>query len=155
MILCGISSLFKLLSPSERQIAHALLTRPPLIHASIDRSLFLHFTVRLACVRHAASVRPEPGSNSQKNCINTYISVSTNLFKLNRSFDTDVSLFLKLLSKSGLLSHLLRSKKSQGFFLTCCLIFKVRSLSGGLPLASACLYYHFAIHLSSTFFKFF
>ena len=28
--LCGISSRFQLLSPSERQVAHALLTRPPL-----------------------------------------------------------------------------------------------------------------------------
>ena len=39
------------------QIVHALLTRPPL-------SILLYF-VRLACVRHAASVRPEPGSNSR------------------------------------------------------------------------------------------
>ena len=30
-MLCGISSRFQLLSPSERQVAHALLTRPPLI----------------------------------------------------------------------------------------------------------------------------
>ena len=29
-ISCGISVLFKTLSPSERQVAHALLTRPPL-----------------------------------------------------------------------------------------------------------------------------
>ena len=28
--LCGISSRFQLLSPSVRQVAHALLTRPPL-----------------------------------------------------------------------------------------------------------------------------
>ena len=28
--LCGISSRFRLLSPSERQVAHVLLTRPPL-----------------------------------------------------------------------------------------------------------------------------
>ena len=28
--LCGISSRFQLLSPSERQVTHALLTRPPL-----------------------------------------------------------------------------------------------------------------------------
>ena len=26
-----------------------------------------YFSVRLACLRHAASVHPEPGSNSQKN----------------------------------------------------------------------------------------
>ncbi|EFE73545.1 conserved hypothetical protein [Streptomyces filamentosus NRRL 15998] len=35
-----------------------LLTRSPLIHHRSD------FIVRLACVKHAASVRPEPGSNS-------------------------------------------------------------------------------------------
>ena len=57
--LCGISSRFQLLSPSERQVAHTLLTRPPLSHLSK-----LKCFVRLACVRHAASVRPEPGSNS-------------------------------------------------------------------------------------------
>ena len=60
MILCGISSRFQLLSPSERQVAHVLLTRPPLIREQAP------FTVRLACVRRAASVRPEPGSNSLK-----------------------------------------------------------------------------------------
>ena len=31
-ILCGISVLFRTLSPSERQVTHALLTRPPLSH---------------------------------------------------------------------------------------------------------------------------
>src|SRR3546814_9635603 len=35
--------------------SHALLTRAPLLRRA----------VRLACVRHAASVRSEPGSNSQ------------------------------------------------------------------------------------------
>ena len=29
-MLCGISTAFVVLSPSERQVAHALLTRPPL-----------------------------------------------------------------------------------------------------------------------------
>ena len=58
VVLCGISNCFQLLSPVVGQIAHALLTRPPLDY---DRS---HNLVRLACVKHAASVRPEPGSNS-------------------------------------------------------------------------------------------
>ena len=31
-MLCGISSRFQLLSPTERQVPHALLTRPPLSH---------------------------------------------------------------------------------------------------------------------------
>ena len=58
VVLCGISNRFRLLSPSKRQVAHALLTRSPL--SSPRRNC----SVRLACVRHAASVRPEPGSNS-------------------------------------------------------------------------------------------
>ena len=52
--LCGISGSFDPLSPSSGQVTNALLTRSPL-------SLR---TVRLACIRHAASVHPEPGSNS-------------------------------------------------------------------------------------------
>ena len=59
-ILCGISVRFQTLSPSERQVAHVLLTRPPL---SLKKQAPLS-SVRLACVRRAASVRPEPGSNS-------------------------------------------------------------------------------------------
>ena len=140
-ISCGISTGFPVLSPSQRQIAHALLTSPPLSYTkhtvlcsamdnwqwTIDNfyrqsffatyqsllaqfylqwtvdnrhctlkvalSLFLFrralrdsfivnyqlsivnykalcalcISVRLACVKHAASVRPEPGSNSQLN----------------------------------------------------------------------------------------
>ena len=54
----GISSCFQLLSRSQGQVAHVLLTRSPLVYPR--RGL----TVRLACVKHAASVRPEPGSNS-------------------------------------------------------------------------------------------
>ena len=60
---CGISVRFQTLSPSHRQIAHALLTRPPLIRSRSS------VTVRLECVKHAASVHPEPGSNSLKNGI--------------------------------------------------------------------------------------
>ena len=36
-MLCGISSRFQLLSPSLRQVAHALLTRPPLSHTKLRR----------------------------------------------------------------------------------------------------------------------
>ena len=63
IISCGISTGFPMLSPSERQVAHALLTRPPL--RSEEQAPLL--SVRLACVRHAASVHPEPGSNSLTN----------------------------------------------------------------------------------------
>ena len=55
----GISNPFGLLSPAEGQIIHVLLTRPPLYYRAEARIL-----VRLACVRPAANVRSEPGSNS-------------------------------------------------------------------------------------------
>ena len=47
-----------------RQVAYALLTRPPLSMNEIYRSFIHSFLARLACIRHAASVHPEPGSNS-------------------------------------------------------------------------------------------
>ena len=66
MRLCGISSRFQLLSPCTGQVTHALLTRPPLSPYHLPPEGFRRYVfVRLACVRHAASVHPEPGSNSQ------------------------------------------------------------------------------------------
>jgi hypothetical protein len=56
--LCGISRAFAPLSRSLRQVSYVFLTRAPLCRS----------TVRLACVRHAASVHPEPGSNSPYSC---------------------------------------------------------------------------------------
>src|SRR6185436_5598986 len=55
---CGISVPFETLSPTRRQVTHALLTRLPLSCPLRGNR------VRLACVRHAASVDSEPGSNS-------------------------------------------------------------------------------------------
>ncbi len=56
----GISSPFELLSPTSGQVTNALLTRSPLGHLRTNTKGL----VRLACIRHAASVHPEPGSNS-------------------------------------------------------------------------------------------
>ena len=58
-LISSISNRFQLLSQRLGQVTHVLLTRSPLVHPK-KRGL----TVRLACVKHAASVRPEPGSNS-------------------------------------------------------------------------------------------
>ena len=64
--LCGISNGFPLLFHCLRQITHVLLTRPPLAHSGFStNTVSLCAPVRLACVKHAASVHPEPGSNSQ------------------------------------------------------------------------------------------
>ena len=60
VVIFGISNRFQLLSQCIGQVAHALLTSPPL-RTQGQAPLF---SVRLACVKHAASVRPEPESNS-------------------------------------------------------------------------------------------
>src|SRR5574341_1688147 len=57
----GISPGFPELSRSQGQVAHVLLTRSPLGTVQCCHRMGL---ARLACVKHAASVRPEPGSNS-------------------------------------------------------------------------------------------
>ena len=54
----GITRRFHRLSPSAGLVAYALRTRAPL---SLPRR---GVPVRLACIRPAASVHPEPGSNS-------------------------------------------------------------------------------------------
>ena len=60
MVVCGISTGFPVLFPTPRQITHVVLTRAPLYSGTE-----VPFLARLACVRHAASVDSEPGSNSQ------------------------------------------------------------------------------------------
>ena len=57
----SISTGFPVLSQTSGQVAHVLLTRSPLGLPPPCGGLD---PARLACVKHAASVRPEPGSNS-------------------------------------------------------------------------------------------
>ena len=77
--------------PTEGQVAHALLARPPLSHIQ-HAALFLrglrvgYDSVRLACVRHAASVRPEPGSNSLKNGIVSPFRMMQSFFERSQLF---------------------------------------------------------------------
>ena len=83
--LCGISRTFVLLSPTSGQVTNALLTRSPL-------SLR---TVRLACIRHAASVHPEPGSNSPHYVESQHLPVFKS--KTHRSFSLGFLITLQLL----------------------------------------------------------
>ena len=65
-IIWDISRRFQRLSPCDGQVAHVLRTLPP-----VAASVLLHRAApRLACVKPAASVHPEPGSNSS-----LYISI--------------------------------------------------------------------------------
>ena len=59
-LLCGISTGFPVLSPCGGQVAYALLTRAPVAAMVLPPRV----APRLACVKPAASVHPEPGSNS-------------------------------------------------------------------------------------------
>ena len=59
-VLRGITRRFHRLSSTYGHVAHALLTLSP-----VAASVLLHRDApRLACVKPAASVHPEPGSNS-------------------------------------------------------------------------------------------
>ena len=102
VVLCGISRCFHLLSPCLGQIAHALLTRPPLEYQPSGRNLPINIPARLACVKHAASVRPEPGSNSDVQSLSCLISASEptrqsqSLFLIQQasnSFESDCFLY--------------------------------------------------------------
>ena len=158
-MLCGISTSFPMLFPSQRQVAHALLTRPPL---AFNKSKLSYQPVRLECVRHAASVHPEPGSNSLKNCI------LTNSFELLKIFLR--SLNCSLLLVSGLYYSQESIKTVQEWFLSkssltlctslfltvfVCLIVVQFSRSDVVrSLAATCLLYHIFSHLSRVFSKF-
>ena len=74
LLLWGISSSFPLLSPALGQVAYVLLTRSPL---ATSLSKLRGSLVRLACIKHAASVHPEPGSNSpfELTLFNLYIEI--------------------------------------------------------------------------------
>ena len=78
-VLWGISQRFHRLCPSHGYVAHALRTLSPVA----GRVLLLPAAPRLACVKPAASVHPEPGSNSslyiQKFLVRSWQSVSKKL----------------------------------------------------------------------------
>ena len=151
MRLCGISSRFQLLSPCTGQVTHALLTRPPL--SSSRKKNF----VRLACVKHAASVYPEPGSNSHVQfsvqfCANAFLSVCVSYLKdftvfigcslyYAKNFTRLTAFAIWLFKKSSGLVILFNYQGSLWFF------FAVS--------ATACIIYHSRLRLSSTFFNFF
>ena len=67
-VVWGISLRFRRLFPCDGQVAHVLRTLPPVA----ARVLLPRAAPRLACVKPAASVHPEPGSNSS-----LYISYSS------------------------------------------------------------------------------
>ena len=155
MRLCGISSRFQLLSPCVRQVIHALLTRPPLSHRTIiPEGNQVKCFVRLACVKHAASVHPEPGSNSHKK----FFPFQDQLANFNHSSILNVLLFFRLLWLSSLLFS--RTHFNANCFAVLNESFKVISLfsyqsSLFVALATAFIFYQKHLSLSTTFLFFF
>ena len=105
----------------QRQVAHALLTRPPLSYLNASRRINFNNSVRLECVMHAASVHPEPGSNSRKNFISNTLRCLTSSRAIYLSFTFCLSSILNKLWWDQYL-HL------QCFvLLSCCSIFNDRA----------------------------
>ena len=130
--------------------------------ATDPRSKLL-FTVRLACVKRAASVRPEPGSNS---LVSLYFNTFT-VFKIYpvQFFKTDFQFFSLFLTSFLFLALLCFTKALlgifKGFFWSFIVQFSrfrfTQKLSFELSLSreTAYLLYHIFLSLSSTFSTFF
>ena len=69
----------------HRKVGHPRVTHP----SATNRQTEVHPSVRLACVTHAASVCPEPGSNSPSSCV--YAGVISSL-RPKRTTPHDLSL---------------------------------------------------------------
>ena len=70
-LLWDIRRRFHRLSPKDGHVAHALRTLPPVA----AKVLLLRAAPRLACVKPAASVHPEPGSNSSLYILYIFLSL--------------------------------------------------------------------------------
>ena len=98
VVLCGISSRFQLLFPWYGQIAHALLTRPPLtIQPKSNGSFDLHVlsmppafilsqnqTLQFNCLKSSSVFTDNNGSNfviSLLTCFQGYLNVTSSFFE--------------------------------------------------------------------------
>ena len=107
-----------------RQVTHALLTRPPLSHKIISpEGNQIKCFVRLACVKHAASVHPEPGSNSHvKKLISVKLNLANSFIQIESEF-TVLKVFnfhWSVLIDSQNLSRFLTVQLSMFFVLLSC-----------------------------------
>ena len=131
----------------QRQVAHALLTRPPLSCLNASRRINSNNSVRLECVMHAASVHPEPGSNSRKN----YILITLRCLKSSRAI---------YLSFTFCLSSIFSINSDEISICTCnalyfSLVVQFSMTVLPAPSRTAWLFYHIFFLLSSTFLDFF
>ena len=112
-VVWDISRRFHRLSPCIGQVAHVLRTLPPVA----VRVLLLHAAPRLACVKPAASVHPEPGSNSSLYIF--YISSSIRHLLISKKLTLSIFLCLVLASlyfRSSLFNELRHTQRLPPLF---------------------------------------
>ena len=141
---CGISSRFQLLFPSHRQVAHALLTRPPLFR---EPKLLSPFDLNVLGTPPAFIL-------SQDQTLEKYLSVFRRLSSFRVLLPAIYSCTTFVLFPFRNCRDLLpfSSSEKSCCCLICCSIFKdqFRPLLG-----VACLVYYFSTPLSIPFFIFF
>ena len=127
MVPCGISTSFPVLFPTERKVAHALLTRPPLEYSGAS-SLVSPLDLHVLSTPPAFVL-----SQDQTLSFNpVYISPGFHPARIN-SF--------------GITVIILRY--------SCLYRFQGSVLTGGVPRESACVSYHHPKEMSTAFFNFF
>ena len=106
-VLCGISPAFAGLSPISGQVTHVLRTRAP---CAGPLYCYRRLRTRLACVKHAASVRSEPGSNSHLKLV--VLKIESPDLHRDQTFRTN------LLSLGSLFIPASRRSENQGSYRT-------------------------------------
>ena len=122
LMLWEISRRFRRLCPGHGQVAHVLRTLPPVA----ARVLLPRAAPRLACVKPAASVHPEPGSNSSLYIHTSKLSPRLPRFLQRNQRSRFYCIFLSVLACTCLsilsmnLSHTSRKgiAKVRGFFIS-------------------------------------
>ena len=147
---CGISDRFQPLSPLWKagcsRVTHPSATKS--YQVSFRRNHPSSF-VRLACVRHAASVHPEPGSISQIKCLRCQIKVQNHRF-----FSCLYCLFrfwtFVLFHGLSWRHHSQKNPNEIWINVQGCFVIQ---LSRFYFLSKAFIFYHIAFYLSRTFLK--
>ena len=161
-VLCGISSRFQLLSPTEFLFVHVLLIRSPLSHPSFLTEIS---KVGASFDLHVLGMPPAFILSQDQTLNKLYLSWLSQLKPIHRNFNlfqnksqNGIELCFQsepAFHSGSFSSSLFLVLKAFKLFLHC-LIFKVhRGALSGVAGSAALLFYHIRFRLSRTFFKFF
>ena len=111
-VVWDISRRFHRLSPCIGQVAHVLRTLPPVA----ARVLLPRAAPRLACVKPAASVHPEPGSNSSLYTLISQVQSGTYNFLEINALDFLCLVLASLYFRSSLFNELRHTQRLPPLF---------------------------------------